>query len=70
VLFVLPPIADDLDERTKDGLAVRNAATRSGVCPGCGARAEIVADLELPGLWHAIFRHEHDCPALTDEAAA
>jgi hypothetical protein len=65
-LFVLPSIPDDLDEQTKNGLALRNACAVEGVCPACGAEPEIERDRELRWLWHATWRHEDDCPCLLD----
>jgi len=70
VLAILPAIDDELDDAAKDGLAVRNAASLRGKCPACGARAEVVADQDIPGLWHAYFLHEAACPVTTDEVAA
>ena len=69
VLFVLPPIQDELDEATKDGLAIRNAASTSGVCPDCGAKGELEGPDEH-GLLHLTFRHEDACHAFLDEDAA
>lgn len=70
-LFVLPEVRDDWPVALKDSIAVRNAASVSGVCPVCGARAEVVPDPDVVGLWHAWFAHEPECPALTgDEVAA
>ncbi len=68
VLYLLPPIDDDLDVETKNALAVRNAASASGVCPSCGATAEVYADRRLTRVFHAVFRHESWCRALTDAA--
>ncbi len=67
-LYVLPSIPDDLDPATKNALAIRNAATTSGVCPSCGARGELDGPDGL-GFLHLTFRHEDNCGALTDEAA-
>jgi hypothetical protein len=56
-IYLLPSIPDELDERTKDGLAIRNAASASGVCPSCGA----TGDLRGPddhGFMHLVFEHE------------
>ena len=69
VLYVLPAIPDELDEATKDALAIRNACTVEGRCPDCGAVGELHSDA-LDGLFHYTFRHEPWCGALTDEAAA
>lgn len=68
-LFVLPEIADDLDVETKNALAIRNAASTSGRCPDCGAEPELYRDREHEGIWHAVFRHEPNCGALTDAPA-
>jgi hypothetical protein len=68
VLYMLPPIDDDLDVETKNALALRNAASTSGVCPSCGATAEVYADPEYALVFHAVFRHESWCLALTDAA--
>jgi hypothetical protein len=69
VLWVLPSIPDDLDPATKNGLAIRNAASTSGVCPDCGARGQIVGP-DADGCWHLVFEHENDCGALLDGEAA
>jgi hypothetical protein len=68
VLYLLPSIDDDLDIETKNALALRNAASASGVCPSCGATAELYADRKLALVFHAVFRHESWCRALTDAA--
>lgn len=69
-LYLLPSIPDHLDAETKNALAIRNAASTEGRCPDCGAEPEIHPDTELPGLWHAVFRHETYCRAYTDGDAA
>ena len=69
-LLVLPAIADDQPDARKNAIALRNAASAAGVCPACSARAEVVPDSELLGLWHAYFMHKANCPALSDEVAA
>ena len=68
-LFVLPPIPDELDERVKDGLAIRNAASASGVCPSCGTTGELRGPDEH-GLMHVVFEHEPGCGVLDDGKAA
>jgi hypothetical protein len=62
-LYLLPTIPDDAPEQHKNALAIRNAASASGVCPDCGATAELTGPDEL-GLLHLTFRHEHDCDVL------
>jgi len=69
-LYVLPSIPDDLDAEMKNALAIRNAASTNGVCPDCGAEAEIYRDHIDDRILHAVFQHEPDCGALTDGAAA
>ncbi len=69
-LYLLPGIPDNLDEETKNGLAIRNAASTSGRCPDCGAEAEIHRDPEYERLFHAVFAHEPECHALTDGGEA
>lgn len=66
-LFLLPSIPDDLDERTKNALAIRNACATEGRCPVCGTVGAIEADDELPDVWHITFRHDDDCPVLPDD---
>lgn len=70
VLYILPTIPDELDEATKDALAIRNACSVEGVCPDCGAVGEVEPDTEDEGIYHYTFRHEPRCGALTNEAAA
>jgi hypothetical protein len=70
VLFVLPPIPDDLDDAKKNVLAIRNACATEGRCPDCGAVGAVQPDATLPGLFHLIFRHEDDCRVLRDPEAA
>jgi hypothetical protein len=64
VLFVLPGIDDSLDERTKNGLAIRNICATSGSCPTCGARGEW--HWVERRIWRLAFRHGAGCPALLD----
>ena len=68
-LYVLPSIPDDLDEETKNALAIRNAASTNGRCPDCGVEAELHRDPESELLFHAVFEHEPTCRSLTDGAA-
>jgi hypothetical protein len=70
VLYVLSEIADELDQRVKNALAIRNACATEGRCPGCGVVGVVIPDAEHEGLFHYTFRHEPWCAALTDEAAA
>jgi len=63
-LLVLPSIADALDEATKNGLAIRNAATVNGRCPACSARGELYP-VER-GISRLVFWHADGCPALRD----
>jgi hypothetical protein len=63
-MFVLPSIADSLDEKVKDGLAIRNACTTSGRCPVCGCTPDLY--LDRVGVRHLVFRHADDCPVLRD----
>ncbi len=65
---MLPTIDDDLDVNTKNALALRNTASTSGICPSCGATAEVYADPEHAQVFHAVFHHESWCRALTDAA--
>lgn len=69
-LLLIPSIPDALDEATKNGLAIRNAASTTGTCPDCGAEANLHHDPEHDGVYHLVFQHEHHCRALTDGAAA
>ena len=70
VLFVLPPIDDDLDAETKDALAIRNACSVAGRCPDCGTVGVVAADPTIAGLNHVTFHHRDGCGALTNEEAA
>ena len=65
---MLPGIDDAASTEMKNALAIRNAATRTGQCPGCGAVLE-VAVAPSPGVMgEARMEHESWCPALVDEA--
>lgn len=68
-LLLLPSIPDDAPETLKNGLAIRNAATTSGVCPDCGARGELRGP-DKHGLLHLCFVHEDECAVLLDPEAA
>ena len=61
VLVGLPVIDDDLDEDTKNALALRNATWIDGECPACGARPTLAAFVEV-GLVRVVFQHSVDCP--------
>ncbi len=65
-LVITPAIPDDASPTLKNGLAIRNVATRSGRCPSCGAVAKIVTPPTPGGIGEALMEHEHDCPALTE----
>lgn len=65
-LVATPSIPDDASPELKNGLAVRNAATLTGRCPGCGAVAKIVAPPTPGGIGTARMEHEDDCPALLE----
>ena len=68
-LYLLPAIPDDAPEWFKNALALRNAASTSGICPDCGARGE-TSGPDAAGFLHLTFGHELGCGALTDEDAA
>lgn len=68
-LYVLPSIPDDLDEETKNALAIRNAASTTGRCPDCGVTPTVYLDREFESVAHAVFEHEPTCRSLTDGAA-
>jgi hypothetical protein len=63
-LVVTPLIPDDASTELKNALAIRNAATRSGRCPNCGAVANLVTPPTLDGIGEARMAHEDGCPAL------
>jgi hypothetical protein len=65
VLLALPSIPDDAPEAVKNGLAIRNAASASGVCPNCRAKGELTGPDAL-GFFRITFRHETSCRALLD----
>ncbi len=67
-LLVLPSIDDDLDEATKNALAIRNACAVEGRCPSCGAVGIVHPDAKHPGISHWVFQHEPECEALVDDA--
>ncbi len=46
-LYLLPGIPDNLDEETKNGLAIRNAASANGICPDCGTVGQLHPDKQL-----------------------
>lgn len=69
IYLLLPSIPDDLDERTKNALAIRNAATTSGVCPDCGARPYLTGP-DRHGFLHLTFEHDEHCRAFRDEDVA
>jgi len=68
-LYVLPAIPDDLSPRVKSALALRNACATEGVCPGCGAAADVRRDEQHESLLWATFNHENGCPASDEELA-
>jgi hypothetical protein len=68
-LFMLPGIRDDDPVELKNALAIRNACATKGRCPACGVVGEVVPDEKFERIYHYVFMHEPDCPALTDEAA-
>ena len=59
-LFLLPTIPDEASSGWKNGLAIRNAASTSGVCPDGGCRGRLAGPDEH-GLLHIVFEHEADC---------
>jgi hypothetical protein len=68
-VFLLPTVPDDAPEDLKNAIAVRNAATRTGTCPGCGAEGQRHSDRHEPWLAHLVFEHEPDCIVFTGDAA-
>jgi len=68
-LYVIPAISDEADPKVKDGLAIRNAATRTGQCPRCGARVEIIVAPSPGTVGEARMQHEDWCPALLGGAS-
>ncbi len=69
-LYLLPGIPDNLDEETKNGLAIRNAASANGICPDCGTVGQLHPDKQLARVWHLVFEHQFECRAATDGQAA
>jgi hypothetical protein len=61
VLVGLPVIPDDLDEETKNAVAIRNATWVDGKCVACGTAVQLTAFLEL-GVIGVTFNHADDCP--------
>jgi hypothetical protein len=70
ILLLLPGIPDDLEPAEKNALALRNACSTEGKCPGCGTVGELHPDREFAALWHYVFEHEDWCAVLSDEDAA
>ncbi len=66
VLFVLPAIHEDASPAVKNGVALRNEATRTGRCPGCGAVAKLPRAPERGAVVEARMAHEDGCPALLE----
>jgi hypothetical protein len=62
ILVGLPVIPDDLDEATKNALALRNATWIEGVCPSCNATPMFHVDPQLPGIAAITFAHADNCP--------
>jgi hypothetical protein len=67
-LLLLPQIPDAAPAALKDALAVRNEASATGCCPGCGAEARLLGTPRPGEIVHAVFAHEAGCPALLEEA--
>ncbi len=63
-LHVLPSIPEDAPVALKNGLAMRNQASTTGRCPGCGAEVELDGPITPDAVVHGVFRHDDDCPAL------
>jgi hypothetical protein len=64
-LYVLPSIPDGARQTVKNGLAIRNAASRTGRCPECGAQGELSGP-DAAGLLHLTFRHDIGCRVFSD----
>jgi hypothetical protein len=64
-VYVLPSIPDDAPEAYKQAVAIRNVASRTGVCPECGVRGELTGP-DRHGIMHLTFLHEDECRALRD----
>jgi hypothetical protein len=62
VLFVLSSIPDDATPQIKNALAIRNAASRSGACPSCGAVVQVKQF--GPRLYRGRFEHQPGCAVL------
>lgn len=69
-LFVLPAIPDDLDEATKNRIALRNRCSVEMRCPSCGCTPALHADVELEGVVHVVFEHEAWCCVGDGQSAA
>ena len=68
-LYLLAEIPDAAPEAIKNGLAIRNTATTSGVCPDRGARGKVRGPDAL-GFLHLVFEHEDGCGVLHDGETA
>jgi hypothetical protein len=64
VVFVVPAIADELDEKAKNAIALRNQATIEGRCPICRCTPDL--HLDRLGIRHLVFEHDDACPVLRD----
>lgn len=65
-LLVLPGIPDGAEPALKNALAIRNAASSTGLCPKCGALLELDRPLEPGTIVHGRMAHEDWCPAGDD----
>lgn len=66
VVFIVPPIDDNLTPAQKNALAIRNQCSIEGTCPACGCQAELHMDPDHPNVGHLLFIHENHCPVARD----
>lgn len=64
--MILPDIPDDAPVELKNAIAVRNEASRTGRCPGCGAEMQLDGPLISGAVGSATMYHENECVAHDD----
>ena len=75
VLYVGPGVPEDAPSLIAEGIVRRRLLVTTGACP-CGAvfippnRAARRAAHHSGAVLHCTVRHDHDCPAASDELAA
>jgi len=65
--FVLPEVCESDPPEVRNAVAVRNAATATGVCPACGAVFRL--QRTVGGITVLNMEHAADCPAVSPVAS-